>query len=900
MSTETTKQPLSLAIKGKESINASEEGKERIWDEIQKNIASIGEEYHRNKQLNPEKARLIAISQLQKEEDVIKRHQTEKNIIKIDSTKNDTYDDSLGKDIDIIIALLEKNPPTKEEIYGAIYDISQSALIAPFIPEEYHDKYGEIITRSYKKYATVMNTQKFIENTNPTEVLPYFNSEYFNENPELFTRALSVRPGTILEKYEGGFFDIEEDGQTKLRDNPKFIETLNVLLAKEYPETFGKIQDEVWYRKGGASFEKISLILDLANSQEKWEGGESLVQTFIRMMHLSQSENTKDSAMFCCEHYFMGGAKKANEWREGNVNYWNDIKWAFPDSELEKLKQERILENIEKQKNTQIMKEWTIYALIYSQYAKGEEWGKTFAKTLFANIPELEFTALLKKLPKIEEFCDTNNQAGILDLVKEWDIEIDPLYICDFLNWIAAISYLGTEEKNNPLWVIKQNFYFEASKKLSLETLNIEKERDAIVAKSTSSKNWHSFEIIDKSMPNLEPWERQKKNTEFHKLLKDILGEDTNVCIKIPSSEFKRRLLNIFGDSPSLRAKLMGANGWKEALGIIAQALEEKHASETKELKEINPKFESTLSELRKNKPEEYRKLRDILASNRSIEEKIKTLKTHGLIQGDIPEEKKEAYIQLLTEHLETKTNLDGVKDILHDKKKLEAFNTYWNGGSLEVFNKAIEKRDQEIQQEEKLWTQEKQEGKNNPMKSYDTLQSLSIHFQAIENGKIVTYKVGNSDVYIKKDSENEISIFSDGVPIRGIKVTDKKNPQEDIQKAMNSVRFIKDCGLSIFGTNLPKIIEIINNKQKWKGERKINLADGLDAGGEEEKILLRYIAKMIDIDAALSIENLKKQFNEISNTSGLLSRFQKKPGYVTNNSLNMTTILGDLEKTGI
>ncbi len=57
----------------------------------------------------------------------------------------------------------------------------------------------------------------------------------------------------------------------------------------------------------------------------------------------------------------------------------------------------------------------------------------------------------------------------------------------------------------------------------------------------------------------------------------------------------------------------------------------------------------------------------------------------------------------------------------------------------------------------------------------------------------------------------------------------------------------------------------------------------------------------MIDIDAALSIDNLRKEFNNISKNEGMLSRLRaKKPEYVTNNSLNMTTILNDLEKSGV
>ncbi|NCP76898.1 hypothetical protein GW830_02025 [bacterium] len=61
------------------------------------------------------------------------------------------------------------------------------------------------------------------------------------------------------------------------------------------------------------------------------------------------------------------------------------------------------------------------------------------------------------------------------------------------------------------------------------------------------------------------------------------------------------------------------------------------------------------------------------------------------------------AFLQSLQKDIKLQTASSFTESILTDKTKLAAFETYWNGGSVEVFNKAIENREQEIQQEKAL-----------------------------------------------------------------------------------------------------------------------------------------------------------------------------------------------------
>ncbi len=202
------------------------------------------------------------------------------------------------------------------------------------------------------------------------------------------------------------------------------------------------------------------------------------------------------------------------------------------------------------------------------------------------------------------------------------------------------------------------------------------------------------------------------------------------------------------------------------------------------------------------------------------MDEKIKLIENFidsESIPKDLEEKKKflEEIIKNIDKHAELSKK---AQTYAPSKENLADFAASWKSGDFTEFNKkSIEREEKREQAEIKKQELQKEQSSNSKISSAASLdfQAFNTAFNKISNDKIVKTFVDGQEVYIKKDSNDEVSIFSSGVPIRGIKITDIKNPQEDINKAMDSVQFIRSCGLSIFGNSLPKMIDIINNKQK-------------------------------------------------------------------------------------
>lgn len=184
------------------------------------------------------------------------------------------------------------------------------------------------------------------------------------------------------------------------------------------------------------------------------------------------------------------------------------------------------------------------------------------------------------------------------------------------------------------------------------------------------------------------------------------------------------------------------------------------------------------------------------------------------------------------------------------NEENLKDFSTSWKTGNFSEFNektqaRELKREEDEIKKQEQKGPRE-QNGKIHSAAFID-FQSLGSGFSKIETGKIITTNINGKETYIKKNSENVISIYSEGIPIENINISDPKNAIKDIKKAMNSIQFLQKYGLGVFRDDIPTIVELINNRALRKGGTKINLSD--DIGPDEELALLESIAKLANLE---------------------------------------------------
>ncbi len=221
-------------------------------------------------------------------------------------------------------------------------------------------------------------------------------------------------------------------------------------------------------------------------------------------------------------------------------------------------------------------------------------------------------------------------------------------------------------------------------------------------------------------------------------------------------------------------------------------------------------------------------------------------------------------------------------------------FAAAWRSGNFTTFNQKIQEREQK-REEAIIKQQQEQQAKKGPAESsqknipqYENTASIAANFATIPLGQFITYW----QVVIKKDTDNTISLFSDGVGIRSFKITDPKNPQASIDRAMDSVQFLKDAGLGVFGASLPSIISAINNRpSRWSGEL-IDLTQGITQSAGF--ILLESLGKVLwhePINWTRDATALKQLQTRFRTTDGwVLGRLQKA-GLARSNDINIPKI---------
>lgn len=178
--------------------------------------------------------------------------------------------------------------------------------------------------------------------------------------------------------------------------------------------------------------------------------------------------------------------------------------------------------------------------------------------------------------------------------------------------------------------------------------------------------------------------------------------------------------------------------------------------------------------------------------------------------------------------------------------------------------------------------------------------RSIGTDFAKRPDGQVIRTFVGENEVIIKKDSDNEISIYSGGIPIREIRVSENGNIKDSIQNAMSSIQFLRKYGLGIFRDDIPTIVELINNRPL---KNNISLSDGIDP--EEELTLLESIAKLAEIEIpegkspAEKLSTLKDRFHAIAEQNGKLTSMLRAKGYIQagSNSVNRFALKNGTEK---
>lgn len=179
--------------------------------------------------------------------------------------------------------------------------------------------------------------------------------------------------------------------------------------------------------------------------------------------------------------------------------------------------------------------------------------------------------------------------------------------------------------------------------------------------------------------------------------------------------------------------------------------------------------------------------------------------------------------------------------------------------------------------------------------------RSFGTDFAKMDTGRVITTMIDGSEVFIRKDSPDEVSLFSCGIPVRQIKVSDQKRINEHIGKAMDSVQFLKDHGLDALNVSIPNIVDIINNRPTKRVRTRIDLSDGLDT--EEQYTLLDTIARLADMDTpggapATRLDILKNAFRALSQGEGIISCL-RKAGYIKegSNVVNIFAVKEGMEK---
>lgn len=342
-----------------------------------------------------------------------------------------------------------------------------------------------------------------------------------------------------------------------------------------------------------------------------------------------------------------------------------------------------------------------------------------------------------------------------------------------------------------------------------------------------------NYSIINQAFPGLDIEKKKQKNMDLKKFLHDVIKDGK---ISVTRKNLLERLDIIFSDSKqdNILRDIKTSKDGHAIFELLSDAYAEQEKFQKKELQDEGF-LDKKWGEFKKKNPENSR---DILAKLNNPSTSV--IEKENLLRDFIDPEKipkdeqgRKEFIDKITQQISQLTQTAKSAQIFSNEN-FKDFSTSWQSGDFSTFNKKVQEREEKKEADEKKKQQEtekKTENSNviNTAVSVD-FQSLSTDFIKRPDGQIISTFFGDNEVIIKKDSNNEISIYSGGIPIREIKVSNPENIKDDIKEAINSIQFLQKYGLNVFRDDIPTIVELINNRpRKDNNNKEIDLSNGID-----------------------------------------------------------------------
>lgn len=463
------------------------------------------------------------------------------------------------------------------------------------------------------------------------------------------------------------------DGDGTVTKNPEFVATVNNILAREYPDFFGKAENTEWHAGKGYSFDKITALLDII----KYQPGERA--SFLKMMESAENGDS-EAAVKLYETRFVGTPIEES------------IRAYFGDSKLLTV---CLLQ--ESQKTLDAFKETHGYQKggVLDIIENNEE-SKKFAQASFMYIPTDHLNTFLSLLPRIESHCGCGNTEG---LMKEIDkLDIDAIYKMRFFCGLADALDRAHSDSSDIAFYKRIEKHYE-------DNVDISKEQKTLSESEKSGRELH-YSIISKAFPGLDEEKLRQKNAAFGNFLDSAVKDGK---INITSADLVRQLSAIFTGTPEadrIMETIRKSRDGKEVFRLLADAFSEKKTHQEKCLHDAGvntEKWKTFQKEKRKESVVILRKLKD---PSVSLDEKIRILKELGLLDHtkipDDPAEKQKfingiigqlSALEEVSQNVKTFTNEENLKD----------FATYWRTGDYETFNKKAQERREEAERREDL-----------------------------------------------------------------------------------------------------------------------------------------------------------------------------------------------------
>ena len=735
-------------------------------------------------------------------------------------------------------------------------------------------------------YKDLFALEEYIKNPEMKDI-PTFDDTVFQKNPELVEKALS-QPWTIVSFFE--MYKIYAIDYPDLIKNPRFTQMLHAILAKEYPDTFGTLQDASWYKTwGNFDFQKMATLLDATKYMPVWSS-----RALIDMMN-GVGKNNPDEVRRIYDTHFAGTkvGKDLLSAHFVDTRLYESLQVSTGQVLDTAIKQSRAsktgLENLSFSFGDH--KPGGILDIIQ----KFPEW-RSLAEYFFHTIPKNTLSDLLVVLPVLEEQCQTWDQTLAQEILSGKNhatasIKKDTYYyMAKFFEGLQFISTLW-----DPQTFVKKQEYYLNLKDLCLEKLDVTAEKQAL--NTEKNINTPRFSIIDEAFPpDKDPEVNKQKNKAFAAFLNDTAIFNGNT-INGTTKGLLIELWKIFWEDSDIMKKLSGSENGKEVMELLAAGNKEQAKSlqiQSQELWFNTQPWE----QLGKTDPKKQKEILDKLKSNISIEAKLEILQSHKLIDTtQIPQDeaKKTQFVNGLIKII-TWIETARVRGENYSNPDVQReFAAAWRSGDFTTFNQKIQEREQK-REEAIIKQQQEQQAKKGPAESsqkdipqYESTASIAANFATMPLGQAIAYW----QVLIEKKSPNTLTLRSpDGVLIEGFEIKDPDHPQSSIDRAMDSVQFLKDAGLGVFGASLPSIISAINNRpSRWSGE-KIDLTQGITQSAGF--ILLESLGKVLwhePINWTRDATALKQLQTRFRTTDGwVLGRLQKA-GLARSNDINIPKI---------